>query len=130
MHHQKIIKVPEKHLLLLYWPHQSFYCVDHHSLWKTFQEMGIPDHLTCLLRNLYGGQELDMEQQTGSKLGKEYAKALYVKKYGLKLNIQKTNITESGPILSWQIDRETIESDTLYFWGLQNYCKWWLQPWY
>ena len=86
--------------------------------------MGIPDHLTCLLRNLYGGQELDMEQQTGSKLGKEYAKALYVKKYGLKLNIQKTNIMESGPILSWQIDRETIESDTLYFWGLQNYCKW------
>ena len=39
--------------------------------WKIFKEMGIPDHLTCLLRNLYGGQEeqleLDMEQQTGSK---------------------------------------------------------------
>ena len=43
--------------------------------------MGIPDHLTCLLRNLYAGQEqqleLDMEQQTGSKLGKEYIKAVY-----------------------------------------------------
>ena len=43
--------------------------------------MGIPDHLTCLLRNLYAGQEkqleLDMEQQTGSKLGKEYVKAVY-----------------------------------------------------
>ena len=43
--------------------------------------MGIPDHLTCLLRNLYGGQkqllELDMKQQTGSKLGKEYVKAVY-----------------------------------------------------
>ena len=42
--------------------------------------MGIPDHLTCLLRNLYAGQEateLDMEQQTGSKLGKEYDKAVY-----------------------------------------------------
>ena len=43
--------------------------------------MGIPDHLTCLLRNLYAGQEqqleLDMEQQTGSKLGKEYIKAAY-----------------------------------------------------
>ena len=42
--------------------------------------MGIPDHLTCLLRNLYVGQEeteLDMEQWTGSKLGKEYAKAIY-----------------------------------------------------
>ena len=42
--------------------------------------MGIPDHLTCLLRNLYAGQEAteaDMEQQTGSKLGKEYVKAMY-----------------------------------------------------
>ena len=34
-----------------------FDCVDHNKLWKTFQEMGIPDHLTCLLRNLYAGQE-------------------------------------------------------------------------
>ena len=43
-------------------------------------EMGIPDHLTCVLRNLYAGQEiteLDMEQQTGSKSGKEYVKAVY-----------------------------------------------------
>ena len=42
--------------------------------WKILQEIGIPDHLTCLLRNLYTGQEateLDMEQQTGSRLGKE-----------------------------------------------------------
>ena len=39
--------------------------------------MGIPDHLTCLLRNLCAGQELDMEQQTGSKLGKEYVKTVY-----------------------------------------------------
>ena len=43
--------------------------------------MGIPDHLTCLLRNVYAGQEaiveLDMEQQTGSKSGKEYVKAVY-----------------------------------------------------
>ena len=46
-------------------------CVDHNKLWKILQEMGIPDHLTCLLRNLYAGQEatvtLDMEQQTASK---------------------------------------------------------------
>ena len=45
--------------------------------WKILKDMGIPDHLTCPLRNLYTGQEateLDMEQ-TGSKLGKEYAKA-------------------------------------------------------
>ena len=43
-------------------------CVDHNKLWKILKEMGIPDHLICLLRNLYAGQlELDMEQQTGSK---------------------------------------------------------------
>ena len=43
-------------------------CVDHNKLWKILKGMGIPDHLTCRLRNLYAGQEeLDMEQQTGSK---------------------------------------------------------------
>ena len=57
-----------------------FDCVDHKKLWKILKELGIPDHLTCLLRNLYAGQEAtepDMEQQTGSKLGKEYVKAVY-----------------------------------------------------
>ena len=54
-------------------------CVDHNKLWKILQEMGIANHLTCLLRNLYAGlyAELDMEQQTGSKLGKEYVKAVF-----------------------------------------------------
>ena len=59
---------------------KAFDCVDHNKLWKIIQEMGILDHLTCLLRNLYTGQEateLDMEQQTGSKLGKGYVKAVY-----------------------------------------------------
>ena len=60
---------------------KAFDCVDHNKLWKILKEMGIPDHLTCLLRNLYAGQkqqlELDMEQQTGSKSGKEYVKAIY-----------------------------------------------------
>ena len=49
---------------------KSFDCVDHNKLWKILQGMGIPDHLTCLLRNLYAGQEateLGMEQQVGSK---------------------------------------------------------------
>ena len=36
---------------------KAFDCVDHNKLWKIFQEVEIPDHLTCLLRNLYGGQE-------------------------------------------------------------------------
>ena len=59
---------------------KAFDCVDHNKLWKILKEMGISDHLTCLLRNLYAGQEvteLDMKQQSDSKLGKEYVKALY-----------------------------------------------------
>ena len=60
---------------------KAFDCVDHKNLWKILQEMGIPGHLICLLRNLYEVKkqqlELDMEQQTGSKLGKEYVKAVY-----------------------------------------------------
>ena len=43
---------------------------------------------------------------------------------GLKLNIQKTKIMTSGPITSWQIDGETMETVTDYFWGLQNHCRW------
>ena len=132
--------------------------------------MGISDHLTCLLRNLYAGKkqqlELYMEQQTGSKSAKEYVKAVYChpayltymqstsweaqagikiagrninnlryadettlmaeseeelksllmkvkeesEKVGLKLNIQKTKIMASGPITSWEIDGETVET--------------------
>ena len=49
----------------------TFDCADHNKLWKSLKEMGIPDHLSCLLRNLYAVRkqqlELDMEQQTGSK---------------------------------------------------------------
>ena len=54
--------------------------MDHNELWKILKEMGIPDRLTCLLRNLYAGQEATeqgMEQWTGSKLGKEFVKAVY-----------------------------------------------------
>ena len=45
-------------------------------------------------------------------------------KVGLKLNIQKTKIMSSGPITSWQIDGETVETGTDYFGGLQNHCRW------
>ena len=54
--------------------------MNHNKLWKILKEMGIPDHLTCLLRNLSAGQEeteLGMEQLTRSKSGKEYIKAAY-----------------------------------------------------
>ena len=46
-------------------------------------------------------------------------------KVGLKLNIQKTKIMASSPITSWHIDGETVET----VFGLQNHCRWWLQPW-
>ena len=58
---------------------KAFDCVDHNKLWKIFKVMGLPDLLTCFLRNVYAGQEateLDMEQQTGSKYEKEYIKAV------------------------------------------------------
>ena len=45
-------------------------------------------------------------------------------KVGLKLNIQKTKIMASGPITSWQIDRETMETVTDYCFGFQNHCRW------
>ena len=50
-------------------------------------------------------------------------------KAGLKLNIQKTKITVSSPIISRQIDGKTMEALTDYFLGLQNHCRWQLQPW-
>ena len=51
-------------------------------------------------------------------------------KVGLKFNIQKTKIMGSGPITSWQIDGETMETvRDSYFLGLINHCRWWLQPW-
>ena len=51
-------------------------------------------------------------------------------KVALKLNIQKTKIRASGPITSWQINGEKVETVTDFIWGgsLQNHCRWWLQP--
>ena len=66
---------------------------------------------------------------------KEELKSLFMKvkeeseKVGLNLNIQKTKIMVSGPITSWQIVGETMETARDYFSGLQNHCRWWLQPW-
>ena len=45
-------------------------------------------------------------------------------KAGLKLNIQRTKIIASGPIMSWQIEGEKVEAVTDYFLGLQNHCRW------
>ena len=58
-----------------------FDCVDHNKLWKIVKEMGIPDHLTCLLRNLYAGQEGTVRTGHGTRdrfqIGMEYIKAVY-----------------------------------------------------
>ena len=160
---------------------KAFDCVGHNKLWKILKEMEIQDHLTCLLRNLYAGQEARTSQvrtrhgttdwlqigkgvhqgcilspclfslyaeyimqnagqneaQAGIKIAgrninnlryvddttlmaksKEELKSLLVKvkeeseKAGLKLSIQKMKIMGSGPITSWQIDGETMETVT------------------
>ena len=161
------------------------------KLWTILKEMGIPDHLTCLLRNLYAGQEARVrsghgttdwfqigkgvrqgcilspclfnlyakyimrnagleDAQAGIKIAErginnlryayditlmaeseEELKSLLMKvkeeseKVGLKLNIQKTKIMASGPITSWDIDGESVEtvSDFIFF-VLQNHCRW------
>ena len=60
---------------------KDFDCVDHSKLWKIVQEMGIPDHMTCLLRNLYAGQEATVRTGHGTidwfKIGKQYIKDVY-----------------------------------------------------
>ena len=50
-------------------------------------------------------------------------------KAGLKLNIQNTKIMASGPITSWQIDGEAMETVTDFIFLGSNHCRWWLQPW-
>ena len=60
---------------------KAFDCVDHNKLWKILKEMGVPDPLTCLLRNLYAGQEATVRTGHGTtdwvQTGKEYVKAVY-----------------------------------------------------
>ena len=62
---------------------KAFDYVDHNKMWKILKVMGVPDHLTCLLRNLYAGQEVTVRTRHGrtdwffSKLGKEYDKSVY-----------------------------------------------------
>ena len=47
----------------------------------------------------------------------------------LKFNIRETKIVVSGPITSWEIDGETVETVSDFILGLQNHCRWWLKPW-
>ena len=80
---------------------KAFEGVDHNKLWNILKEMGLPDHLTCLLRNLYAGQEAirtrqELEQQTGSELGKEYDKTVYC--YPAYFTYMQST---SGKMLGW-----------------------------
>ena len=189
--------VPRKNIYFCFTDYtKDFNCVDHNKLWKILQEMGIPHHLTCLLRNLDAGLEATVrtghettdwfqigkgvrqgcilspclfnfyaecimrnagleEAQAEIKIArrninnlryaddttfmaksKEELKNLLMKvkeeseKVGLKLNIQKTKIMASSRITSWQIDGgNNGKIDRLYFLGLHNHCRWWLQTW-
>ena len=188
--HQKSKRVSEKHnSALLTMPNPLTVWIT--TNWKILKEMGIPDHLTCLLRNLNAVQEatartgrgttdwfqigkgvcqgyilspclfnlyaeyimrnagLDEAQArikiagrninnlryandtTLTEESKEELESLLMKvkeeseRVGLKLNIQKMKIMASGPITSWQIDGETVETVTDFiFGGLQNHCRW------
>ena len=84
---------------------KAFDCVDHNNLWKNFQEMGLPDHLTCLLRNLYAGQEATVRTGHGTtawfQIGKAVCQACILSPCLFNLYaeyIQKTKIMASGPI--------------------------------
>ena len=115
---------------------KAFDCVDHNKLLKILKEMGIPDHVTCFLRNLLAGQEATVRTGYGTtdwfQIGKgvcqdcssrEELKSLSMKvkeesqKVGLKFNIQKPKIMASCLITSWQIDGETLETLADLFWG-------------
>ncbi|XP_061282095.1 uncharacterized protein LOC133253002 [Bos javanicus] len=92
---------------------KGFDCVDRNKQWKILQEMGIPDHLTCLLRNRCAGQEateLDVKKQTVSKSGKEYIKALYCHPAYLiymQSSVQFSSGAQSCPILCDLMNRST-----------------------
>ena len=85
----------------------NFYCVKHNKLWKVLKEMVLSDHVTCLLRNLYLGQEATVRTGHGTmgwfKLGKEYVKAVYC--YPAYLTYMQSTSCE---ILGWM--KHNLES--------------------
>ena len=103
---------------------KAFYCVGHNKLWKTLKEMAVPDHFTCLLKNLHAGQEaieLNMEQQIGSKLGKEYVKSVYC--HPACLTYMQTTSCEmpAGWTTSWNRDcQEKYQQPQICRWYHSN----------
>ena len=81
------------------------------------------------IKNLRYGDDTTLVAESEEEL-KSLLKKVKVEseKVGLKLNIQKTKVMASGPITSWQIDGGTVETVRLYLLGLQNHCRWCLQP--
>ena len=77
-----------------------FNCVDHNKLWKTLKEMGIPDHLTCLLRNLYAGQEATVRAGHGTtdwfQIGKEVRQGCIYCHPGYLISMQSTSWEKMG----------------------------------
>ena len=82
------------------------------------------------INNLRYADDTTLMAESEEELKSLLMKVKESEKVGLKLNIQKTKIMASGPITSWQIDGETVETvSDFIFLGLQNHCIWWLQPW-
>ena len=81
MDHRKRKEIPKNIYFCFIDYTKAFDCVDHNKLWKVLKEMGLPDHLTCLLRNLYAGEEATVRTKHGTtdwfKLGKQYIKPEY-----------------------------------------------------
>ena len=113
-------RVPEKHLFLLYWlskPLTVWITIN----WKILKEMGIPDHLTCLLRNLYTGQEATVRTGHGttdcSKYGKHYIKAVYC--HPAYLTYMQSS---SWEMLGWM--ELKLESRLLEEISIPQICRW------
>ena len=84
---------------------KAFDCVDHNKLWKILKEMGVPDHLTCLLRNLYAGQEATVRTGHGTtdwfQIGKGVRQAVYCYP-AYFMHLQSTSC--KMPSISWKQD--------------------------
>ena len=79
------------------------------------------------INNLRYADDNTLKAQREEELRSLLMKVKESKKAGLNLNIQKTKVMASGPITSWQIDGEAVETVSDYFLGLWNHCRWWLQ---
>ena len=82
LYYRKSKRIPGKNIYFCFIDYaKAFDWVDHNKLWKILQEMGIPDHFTCFLRNLCAGQEATVRTGHGMtdwfQIGKEYVKAVY-----------------------------------------------------